>query len=78
MTAKEAQLIQIAHYFNTNPWLGWVVAGLIAWTLLWKGIALWKAAGHRQGGWFIIMLVLNSLGILEIIYLAFFQRKSEE
>ncbi len=41
----------------------------VVWTFIWKGLALWKAAGLRQKGWFIAILLLNTLGILEIIYL---------
>lgn len=45
------------------------------WSVIWKGIALWKAAGNKQRIWFIILLVVNTAGILEIIYLKFFQKK---
>jgi len=45
--------------------------------MIWKGIALWKAAQFRQRNWFIVILVLNSftIGILEIIYLFRFAKK---
>jgi len=43
----------------------------IIWTLLWKALALWHAARNGNKPWFIILLLVNSLGILEIIYLAF-------
>ena len=39
------------------------------WTLFWKGIALWRAAMLKQRNWFIAMLILNTMGILEIVYL---------
>lgn len=42
---------------------------LVFWSLIWKGIALWKAAQRNASAWFIIMLILNTLGILEIIYI---------
>jgi hypothetical protein len=47
----------------------------ILWTLPWKGVALWKASrlGHKK--WFIVMLILNTLGILEIVYIYFIARK---
>jgi methionyl-tRNA synthetase len=44
-----------------------LIAGL--WSLFWKGTALWRAARNGDGIWFIIMLLVNTLGILEIIYL---------
>jgi hypothetical protein len=42
---------------------------LLIWTLIWKGIALWKTAKKNKKGWFISILVLNTLGILPIIYI---------
>jgi len=48
---------------------------LIAWSLFWKGLALWRAARDNRKYWFIAVLLLNTVGILPIIYLAFFQKK---
>jgi len=48
---------------------------LVVWTVCWKGIALWKCGRKNQLYWFIAILILNTLGVLEIIYLAFFQKK---
>jgi hypothetical protein len=42
---------------------------LIIWTIFWKGLALWHSARRGDTVWFVVMLMLNSLGILEIIYL---------
>jgi len=42
---------------------------LIAWSLVWKGWALWRAARNNHSAWYIIMLILNTAGILEIIYI---------
>jgi hypothetical protein len=39
-----------------------------AWSYVWKGIALWKAARRDQVGWYIVLLIINTAGILEIIY----------
>lgn len=46
----------------------------ILWTLAWKGVALWKAARNHQKGWYVAMLILQTLGILEIVYLLIFQK----
>jgi len=51
---------------------------ILAWTLPWKGVALWKAANNRQKGWFVALLVLNTLAILEIIYIFYFAKKKTE
>ena len=47
---------------------------ILVWSAVWKGIALWKSARAGQMVWFIVLLVVNTIGILEIIYLAFFQK----
>lgn len=51
---------------------------IIAWTAVWKGIALWKSGRNNQLAWFIALLILNTLGVLEIVYLLFFQKKPRE
>lgn len=39
------------------------------WSLPWKGVALWKAARLSHDTWFVILLVFQTLAILEIIYI---------
>lgn len=51
---------------------------LIIWTISWKGIALWKSAQNKQINWFVPIIILNTLGILEIIYIYFFAKKQTE
>ncbi|MBI5046096.1 MAG: hypothetical protein HZC14_03825 [Candidatus Niyogibacteria bacterium] len=57
-----------------NNW--WVVLLLALWVLPWKGVALWRAAQNSQKYWFIALLVINSLAILEIIYIFYFSKKA--
>ncbi len=52
-----------------------LVSIYIFWILPWKGVALWKAAQLSHMRWFIALLVLNTFGILEIIYIFFVARK---
>ena len=42
---------------------------LIIWVIIWKGIALWLAARNNHKIWFIIILLINTISILEIIYI---------
>jgi len=54
---------------------GWLLAMpfvlfiLIAWSVVWKGLALWRAGRKEHLAWFIVLLIVNTCGILEIIYL---------
>jgi len=52
-----------------------VIAILVLWTLPWKGVALWKAAKNSHKGWFVAILVINTLAILEILYIFYFSKK---
>jgi len=45
------------------------------WEAIWKGIALWKCGRNNQLKWFIFILIFNTVGILPIVYLLFFQKK---
>jgi len=48
---------------------------LILWTMLWKGLSMWKAARLSHTRWFLALLILNTAGILDILYLYFVARK---
>jgi cytoskeletal protein RodZ len=50
----------------------------ILWSLAWKGFALWIAAKEGKKIWFIFILVLNTLGILEILYIFVFSGWAKE
>jgi len=49
----------------------WYIFVLLAWSVIWKGIALWHAARRGEKVWFGVLMVVNTVGILEIIYLLF-------
>ncbi len=55
----------------------WILLLIFLWTLPWKAAALWKSARRAQLGWFLTIIVLNTLGILEIIYIFFFSDKED-
>lgn len=47
---------------------------LVLASLALKGFALWHAARRNEKWWFIALLVINTLGILELVYLIFFAK----
>ena len=51
------------------PIAGLALLVLVLWSLVWKGLALWRAAKRGEKVWFIVFLIVNTAGILEIIYL---------
>lgn len=50
----------------------------LIWVLPWKGFALWRAAGNKHKKWFIALLLVNTLAILEIIYIFYFSKQKHE
>ena len=46
-----------------------LIIAIIIWDITWKGFALWKAARNESKGWFVALLLVNSVGVLPIIYL---------
>ena len=59
-------------FYSQNQLLIWLI---VIWTLPWKGLALWKSAQDNQKWWFIAILILNTLAILEILYICVFSKK---
>lgn len=55
-------------YTLSTTWTLTLVA-LVLWELTWKALALWRAAHNNQRGWFVALLIINSAGVLPIIYL---------
>lgn len=58
-------------FFASNPYLFWFFVG---WSLFWKGLALWKSAQRQEKIWFIVLLVLQTVGLLDILYLFVFSK----
>lgn len=61
---------QIINFFQSS-WGAFIIA---LWILPWKGVALWKAADKKQKWWFIALLVVNTLGLFEILYIFVFSK----
>lgn len=62
-------------YLTENPWL----LLLLLWIIFWKGLALWQSAQRKEKIWFIALLLVNTLGLLEIVYLLIvkYQKRSQ-
>jgi len=72
------------HYFPAySPFVPGFVSSILPfliiimiWTTVLKGFALWHSARSSQKEWFVALLVLNTFGILEIVYLVWFRPSS--
>lgn len=56
----------------------WLILILFIWTITWKGFALWQSAKNGHKMVFVILLVLNTIGIGEIIYLTYLYFKNKK
>lgn len=50
-------------------WIAPIFIIFMLWSLFWKGLGLWHSAKRGEKWWFIALLVINTGGILEILYL---------
>ena len=55
-------------------WIPSLFVLVMLWSLFWKGLALWHSAKRGERWWFIALLIINTAGILEIIYLFAFAK----
>jgi len=65
----------MSSYFGISTTAVIIIMLVIAiWTIIWKGLALWKSAKKSHIIWFIILLLVNTVGILEILYIYVFSK----
>jgi hypothetical protein len=51
---------------------------VMSWSLVWKGWALWVASHKESKPWFIALLIINTMGILEILYIFVFSKMDKK
>ncbi|HEY4510508.1 MAG TPA: DUF5652 family protein [Candidatus Paceibacterota bacterium] len=61
--------MNLEQFFSQNQTLLLLIA---LWSLPWKGYALWRASERKEKWWFIFILIANTAGILEILYIFIF------
>ena len=65
-------IYSLEQYFVHHPW---VLVLISLWVLPWKGYALWKAAQNKSAGWFLVLLLIQTLAVLDILYIFVFSKK---
>ncbi len=56
----------------------WLIVIIMLWSLVWKLLALWKSARNNHLVWFIVMAVVNTVGILPILYIFVFSKSKSK
>ena len=49
---------------------------LALWSAVWKAFALYRAGRVSDPIWFVVLFLVNTVGILEILYLFVFSRRA--
>ncbi|MFA5047465.1 MAG: DUF5652 family protein [Patescibacteria group bacterium] len=65
-------------FFSQSPWFAVIMVVLAIWTIPWKGVALWKAARQGSKAWFIVLLIINTVSILDILYIFIFSKTKKK
>ncbi|MBN1325796.1 hypothetical protein JW977_02340 [Candidatus Falkowbacteria bacterium] len=65
-------------FFSDQPLYLLLFLIVMIWSFVWKGIALWKSARDGSKPWFVVLLLVNTIGILEILYIYVFSKMKKE
>ncbi len=52
-----------------------LIAVIMVWSLLWKCYAVWHAVKRGDKRWFVALVLFNTFGILDIIYIFYVAKK---
>jgi hypothetical protein len=55
-----------------------IIIILIIWEAMWKLIAMWKAGRNNHLAWFICIALINTAGILPIVYILMHKKKPSD
>lgn len=69
---------QISSLADITPTYVAILVAVLIWSGIWKAFALYRAGKVRQPVWFVVFLFVNTLGILEILYLFLFSKKANQ
>jgi hypothetical protein len=61
-----------------HDYLPFFITGIVVlaiWDSIWKLIALWRSARNNDLAWFICIAVINTIGILPIVYILINRKK---
>lgn len=70
-----AYLSELASQMGISLWL---LVVIFLWSAVWKFLALWKSARKNNLVWFIVFALVNTVGILEILYIYVFSDMKNE
>jgi Family of unknown function (DUF5652) len=69
---------ELQQFLETYPWFLPTIIIFSIWETIWKLIALWKAGRNNHLVWFICIAIINTAGILPIVYILIQRNKQQE
>ncbi len=73
-----SDLVQLAELLRIPSTFLIFIIMVAIWDGIWKLVAMWKAARKGSIPWFIILAIINSAGILPILYIFVFSEMKLE
>lgn len=70
LESMQEMMIQL----GSSKWLMVAIVLTLIWSYAWKLFALWTAARKKAWVWFVILALVNTVGILEILYIFVFSK----
>lgn len=61
---------------DLNVYTYFIFGIVFIWDFVWKGIGLWKSGRNNQLTWFVCILFFNTIGVLPLLYILFFQKSN--
>jgi len=61
-----------------SPMFPIIIVCIGLWDAIWKGMALWRSSRNGHLTWFVFLLIVNSVGVLPIIYLLIHNPKKDD
>lgn len=55
-----------------------LLVAIFIWSSVWKALALWKAGRKNSVPWFVVLFLVNTVGILEILYIYVFSEMKQK
>ena len=65
-------------FWGAMTGFGLMIFPFLVWNLFWKGWALWRASKNDSKAWFVVLLLVNTLGILDILYIFVFGKNKNK
>jgi len=71
-------IAELSQLLGISPTFLFIIILIAIWDGIWKLIALWKSAKNSELAWFIILALINSAGILPILYIYIFSKEKRK